>query len=72
MDVEAGESIHAFELFEAVERNFARARDELKKFGPLFLVEGADSAPIPLDLRRRSLVIVVVGVVLPIVNIDFG
>lgn len=72
MDVEAGESVHAFELFEAVEWNFARTGNELKKFGPLFLVKGADSAPIPLDLRRRSLVIVVVGIVLPIINIDFG
>lgn len=72
MDVETGEAVHAFELLEAIEWNFARARDELKKFGPLFLVKGADGAPEPLDLRRRSLEIVVVGVVLPVINIDFG
>ena len=72
MNVKAGKSIHAFKLFETIEWNFARTRDELKKFRPLFLVKGAYSAPVPLDLRRCSLVIVVVGIVLPVININFG
>jgi len=72
MNVKAGESIHAFKLFETIEWNFTGTRNELKKFGPLFLVKRTDSAPVPLDLRRCSLVIVVVGVVLPVINIDFG
>jgi len=72
MDVKAGESIHAFKLFETIEWNFTCTRNELKKFGPLFLIKGSDSAPIPLNLWRRSLVIVVVGIVLPVINIDFG
>ena len=70
MDIESAEAVHALKLAKPIERYLARARDELKKLGSLFLVEGADSAPEPLNLCRRGGVIVVVGIVLPIIHVD--
>lgn len=70
MDIEAAEAVHALELLEAVERNLAGTGHELQQLGLLFLVEGADRSPKPLDLRRCGRVVVVFGVVLPVVNID--
>ena len=51
VDIEPAEAIHAFKFLESVERNFAGASDELKELGSLFLVERADRAPEPDDLR---------------------
>lgn len=72
MNIEAREAIHALKLLEAVKGNFGSARDELQQLGALFLVKGADRSPKPLDLRRRGLVVVVLGVVLPVVHVDVG
>ena len=72
MDVEATETVHAFQLFESVQRNLAGAGDELEEFGALFFIERADRTPQPLDLRGGSGVVVVFGVVLPIVDVDVG
>ena len=52
MNVEAAYAIHAFKLLESIERDLAGARNELKKFGPLFLVKRPDCSPEPLDLLR--------------------
>lgn len=68
----AREAVHALELLEPVERHLARASDKLEQLGALLLVEGADGAPEPLDLRGRGGVIVVLGIVLPIVDVDVG
>lgn len=70
VNIEPTEPVHTLELAEAIKRNLASSRDELKKFSSLFLVERAYSAPEPLDLRGRGRVIVVLCVVLPIVYID--
>lgn len=72
MDIEATEAIHALELLEAVERHLTRSRDELQQLGALLLVVGADGSPQPLDLRRGGRVVVVLGVGLPVVDIDVG
>lgn len=39
MNVELAESIHAFELFETIQRDLASTRDELEKFGTFFLIK---------------------------------
>ena len=70
VDVEFGEAIHALELLEAVERNLARTCDELKQLGALFFVEALDCTPEPLNLRRSALLVVVLGGVLPVVDIN--
>jgi hypothetical protein len=70
MDVKSRESIHALELFEAVQWHLGCARDELEQLGAFFFVERSNGAPEPLDLRGRRCVIVVVGVVLPVVDVD--
>ena len=51
VNVELGKAIHALKLLEAIERNLGSSSDELQELGFLFLVEAADSAPEPLDLR---------------------
>lgn len=70
MDIEPCKSVHAFKLFEAIQRDLGCAGDELEELGAFFLVEGAYGAPEPLDLRRCRCVVVVVGVVLPVVDVD--
>lgn len=70
MDVEATEAVHAFKLTEAVQRHFACARNELQELRSLFLVEGANGTPEPLDLRRGCRVVMVFAVVLPVVDVD--
>lgn len=72
MDVESVDSIHALELLEAVERHFARPGNELQELGTLFFVKRSHGAPEPLDLSRSGVVILVLGVPLPIVDVDFG
>ena len=59
VDIELGEAIHALELLETIEWDFAGSRGELEKFGTLFLVKGADCSPEPLDLRRGGGIIMV-------------
>lgn len=71
MDVEFAHAVHTLQLLEAVERNLTRTGHELQQLGPLFFVEGADRTPEPLDLRRRSGVVVVLGVVFPFIHVDF-
>ena len=70
MNVEFGEPIHTLKLLEAVERDLGGTGNELQELGLLFLVEAANCAPEPLDLRRSLLVVVVIGVALPVVNIN--
>lgn len=72
MDIEAAEAVHALKLLEAIERNLAGTGNELQQLSLLFLVEGADRSPEPLDLRRCCRVVVVFGVVLPVVDVDLG
>ena len=72
VDVEATETVHALELFEAVQRHFTGSGDELEELGALFFVEGADGSPEPLDLGRGGLVVVVFRVVFPVVDVDVG
>ena len=72
MDVEPADTVHALELLEAVQRHLGRAGDELQQLGKLLLVEGADGAPEPLDLLGGSRVVVVLGVALPVVDVDVG
>ena len=50
VDIEPTEPIHALELAEAIEWDFAGSSDELKELSSLFFVEGADGTPEPLDL----------------------
>jgi hypothetical protein len=70
MNVEFGKAIHAFKLLETIEGYFTGSSDELKKLGLFFLVKAADGAPEPLDLRRGGLVVVVLGVVFPVVDVN--
>lgn len=70
VDIEATEAVHALKFLEAVERHLAGTGDELQQLGLLFLIEGADSAPEPLDLRGRGRVVVIFGVVLPVIDVD--
>lgn len=72
VNVEAVNAIHSLELLEAVERHLGGTCDKLDELGTLFLVKRADGAPEPLDLRRRRVVVVVLGVALPVVNVDVG
>lgn len=70
MNVEAVDAVHALELLEAVEWHLARTRDELEKLGKLLLVKRPDRTPEPLDLLARGRVVVVLGVALPVVDVD--
>lgn len=70
VNVELGEAIHTLKLLEAVEWDLGSTGDELQQLGLLFLVEAADSAPEPLNLWRGLLVVVVLGVVLPVIDIN--
>ena len=72
MDIESTEAIHAFQLLESVERDFAGSSDELQQFRTLFLVVRTDSSPEPLNLRGRGGIVVILGVALPIIDIDLG
>lgn len=70
MNIEPADTVHALQLLEAVERHLGCARDELKKLGEFLLVEGPDSAPEPLNLRGTGRVVVVLGVRLPVVDVN--
>jgi hypothetical protein len=72
VDIESTETIHTLQLFEAVERDFAGAGDELKKLSTLFFVVGSDCSPKPLDLWRRSGIVMILGIALPVVNVNLG
>lgn len=71
VDVEPAEAVHALELLETVERHLAGSGHELQQLGALFLVKGPHGPPEPLYLRRRRGVVVVLGVVLPVVHVNF-
>ena len=71
MDVESTEAVHALKLLEAIERYFTGSSNELQQFGTLFLVVGSNSSPEPLDLRGRSSVVMILGIALPVININF-
>ena len=47
VNVELGEAIHALQLLEAIQRDLARAGDELQKFSALFFIEALASKSIP-------------------------
>lgn len=70
VDVEAIDTIHALQFLEPVQRHLGRARDELQKLGPLFLVERAHRAPEPLNLLRGGSVVVVFSVALPVIHVN--
>lgn len=70
VNVESVDAVHTLKLLEAVQRHFACARDELQQLGQLLLVEGSDCAPEPLDLLAGRRVIMVLGVALPVVDIN--
>lgn len=71
MDVESTEAVHALKFLEAIERYLAGSGNKLQQFGTLLLVVGSNSSPEPLDLRGRSSVVVILGIALPVVNINF-
>lgn len=71
VDIESTEAIHAFEFLEAVQRYLTGASNKLQQLGTLFLVVRTDCSPEPLDLWGRSCVIMILGVALPIVDINF-
>lgn len=70
MDIESTESIHTLKLLEAVQGDLRSAGNELQQLGSLLLVKRADGAPEPLNLWRRSCEVVVLGVGLPIVDVN--
>jgi hypothetical protein len=70
VNVESTKAVHALQLFEAIEWHLRCASDKLEKLCSLFLVERANSAPEPLNLRRRGGVVVVLGVVAPVLDVD--
>lgn len=72
VDVELAHTIHALQFLETVEGDLTRAGHELQQLGSLFLIEGADGTPEPLDLGRGSGIVVVLGVVLPFIHVDLG
>jgi hypothetical protein len=72
MDIESAETIHTLQLLETVERNFASSGNELEKLGTLLLVVGSDCSPEPLDLWRRCGVVMILGIALPVVNVNLG
>lgn len=72
MDIKLAHSIHALQLLEAIERHLGRSSDKLQQLGTLLLVEAADGTPEPLNLRRRSRVVVVFGIVSPVVDVNLG
>ena len=71
MDVEPADPVHALKLLEPVERNFTGTGDELQQLGPFFLVKRAHRTPEPLDLRRRGRIVVIFGVHLPVIHVNF-
>ena len=70
MNIELAESIHALEFLESVQWHFTRSCHELQQLRAFFLVETTYCTPEPLDLRRRCGVVLILGVVLPVVDID--
>ena len=52
-------TLHSFEFFESVERNFGCSGGELEEFGSFFLIERSNRTPEPLDLGRRCIVILI-------------
>ena len=70
--VESADAVHALKFLEAVERHFGSSCHELEELRPLFLVEGTDCSPEPLDLLRGGRVVVILGIALPVINIDVG
>jgi len=70
MDIELAEPVHTLKFPEAIEWHFAGTSDKLKELGTFFLVKGTNGSPEPLDLRRRGGVVVVLGIVLPVVDVD--
>jgi hypothetical protein len=70
MDVETVDTVHAFELFESIERHLASTSDKLQQLGQFFLVKRSDGSPEPLDLWRRRIVVVILSVSFPVVNVN--
>lgn len=72
VNVEAVDTVHAFQFFEAVQRNLTGTCDKLQQFGKFFFIKGSDCSPEPLDLRRRLGVAMILGIASPIIHIDVG
>jgi hypothetical protein len=70
VDIEFADTVHTLQLLEAVERDLASTRDKLEQLGAFFLIEGADCTPEPLDLRRGGRVVVIIGIILPLIDVD--
>lgn len=70
MNAEVCEAVHAFKLLEAVERDLSSTSNELQELGALFLAKRSYCSPEPLDLRRAGIVVLIVGVCLPVGDID--
>lgn len=70
MDVETVDAVHAFKLFESIERHLASTGDKLQQLGQFFLVKRSDSSPEPLDLWRRRIVVVILSISFPIVDVN--
>ncbi len=70
MDVKSTEAVHPLELGETVKGHFAGTSNKLEKLGSFFLIKGADSTPEPLNLCRRGRVIMILGIVPPIINVN--
>ena len=70
VDVELGKAIHALQLLEPIEWDLAGTGDELQQLGALLFIEALDCPPEPLDLRGSTLVVVVLGVVLPVIHVN--
>lgn len=72
VDTKQGVSLHSFEILEAVQGNFAGAGDELQQLRSFLVAHASDDAPKPGDLGAVRCVVVILGVSLPIVDVDFG
>jgi hypothetical protein len=70
MDVEPAEAIHTLQFPESIERNFAGTSNKLKKLGALFFIKRPNSSPKPLNLWRSGSVVMILGIVLPIIDIN--
>lgn len=72
LDREASGSVGSLKVFESVDGDTGSTCGELEETGLLFRVPGADNLPEVLDDFVLLLVAAVVGVLLPVVNVDVG
>ncbi len=65
-------AVHALKFGEALQWHLARTRHELQELGEILLVEGLERTPEPLGLQRAGRVLVVLGVVAQVLEVDLG